>query len=55
MAGQTAEPSHQLPSSVRRTSTRVGAGRSGRGSSGEKLDVVSAFQSYGELIAGKLD
>ena len=25
--------------------------RAGRGSAGEKLDVVSAFQSYGELLA----
>jgi dihydroxy-acid dehydratase len=29
--------------------------RAGRGSGGDKLDVVSAFQSYGELIAGNLD
>lgn len=29
--------------------------RAGRGSEGEKLDIVSAFQSYGELIAGTID
>ncbi|MDH3726420.1 MAG: dihydroxy-acid dehydratase [Myxococcales bacterium] len=29
--------------------------RAGRGSAGEKLDVVSAFQSYGELLAHKID
>jgi dihydroxy-acid dehydratase len=29
--------------------------RAGHGSAGEKLDVVSAFQSYGELLAGKID
>ncbi len=29
--------------------------RAGRGSDGEKLDVVSAFQSYGELLAKKID
>ena len=27
--------------------------RAGRGSAGEKLDIVSAFQSYGEWIAGR--
>jgi len=29
--------------------------RAGKGSAGEKLDVVSAFQSYGELLAHKID
>ncbi len=29
--------------------------RAGRGSAGEKLDVVSAFQSYGEFLAHKID
>jgi len=29
--------------------------RPGRGSTGDKLDVVSAFQSYGEYIAGNID
>ncbi|MDH3200892.1 MAG: dihydroxy-acid dehydratase [Myxococcales bacterium] len=29
--------------------------RAGRGSAGEKLDVVSAFQAYGELLADKID
>ncbi|MGB5811352.1 MAG: dihydroxy-acid dehydratase [Polyangiales bacterium] len=29
--------------------------RAGRGSEGEKLDIVSAFQSYGELVAEKID
>ncbi len=29
--------------------------RAGRGPGGDKLDVVSAFQSYGEFIAGNLD
>jgi dihydroxy-acid dehydratase len=29
--------------------------RAGRGSEGEKLDVVSAFQSYGELLAQSID
>jgi dihydroxy-acid dehydratase len=29
--------------------------RAGRGRTGDKLDVVSAFQSYGEFIAGNLD
>ncbi|MCZ6805539.1 MAG: dihydroxy-acid dehydratase, partial [Deltaproteobacteria bacterium] len=29
--------------------------RAGRGNAGEKLDVVSAFQSYGELLAHKID
>jgi dihydroxy-acid dehydratase len=29
--------------------------RAGRGSEGEKLDVVSAFQAYGELLAHKID
>jgi dihydroxy-acid dehydratase len=29
--------------------------RAGRGSEGEKLDVVSAFQSYGELLAKSID
>jgi dihydroxy-acid dehydratase len=29
--------------------------RAGRGSEGEKLDVVSAFQSYGELLAHSID
>ncbi len=27
----------------------------GRGKSGDKLDIVSAFQSYGEFIAGNID
>ena len=29
--------------------------RAGRSSTGEKIDIVSAFQSYGELIANKID
>lgn len=29
--------------------------RAGKGSDGEKLDIVSAFQSYGELLAKKID
>lgn len=29
--------------------------RAGHGSEGEKLDIVSAFQSYGELLANKID
>jgi dihydroxy-acid dehydratase len=29
--------------------------RAGHGSEGEKLDIVSAFQSYGELLAGAID
>jgi dihydroxy-acid dehydratase len=29
--------------------------RAGRGSDGEKLDVVSAFQSYGQLLAHSID
>ncbi|HET6418217.1 MAG TPA: dihydroxy-acid dehydratase [Polyangiales bacterium] len=29
--------------------------RAGRGSEGEKLDIVSAFQSYGELLAKSID
>ena len=29
--------------------------RAGRGSHGEKLDIVSAFQSYGELLAKSID
>ncbi len=29
--------------------------RAGRGNDGEKLDVVSAFQSYGELLAKSID
>ena len=29
--------------------------RAGRGDAGEKLDVVSAFQSYGQLLAGTID
>ncbi|MEM7135047.1 MAG: dihydroxy-acid dehydratase [Myxococcota bacterium] len=29
--------------------------RAGRGNAGEKLDIVSAFQSYGELVAEKID
>jgi dihydroxy-acid dehydratase len=29
--------------------------RAGRGSKGEKLDIVSAFQSYGELLAKSID
>ncbi|MEM8609954.1 MAG: dihydroxy-acid dehydratase [Myxococcota bacterium] len=29
--------------------------RAGRGNEGEKLDIVSAFQSYGELVAEKID
>ncbi|UCH28830.1 MAG: dihydroxy-acid dehydratase [Myxococcales bacterium] len=29
--------------------------RAGRGSEGEKLDIVSAFQSYGELLAHSID
>ncbi|MGB5195229.1 MAG: dihydroxy-acid dehydratase [Polyangiales bacterium] len=29
--------------------------RAGRGSDGEKLDIVSAFQSYGELLAKSID
>jgi dihydroxy-acid dehydratase len=29
--------------------------RPGKGGSGDKLDVVSAFQSYGEYIAGNID
>jgi dihydroxy-acid dehydratase len=29
--------------------------RAGRGRGGQKLDVVSAFQSYGEFIAGNID
>ncbi len=29
--------------------------RAGRGNAGEKLDVVSAFQAYGELLADKID
>ncbi len=29
--------------------------RAGIGSDGEKLDIVSAFQSYGELIANRID
>ena len=29
--------------------------RAGRGSAGEKLDIVSAFQSYGELLAKSID
>lgn len=29
--------------------------RAGRGSEGEKLDVVSAFQSYGQLLAESID
>ncbi len=29
--------------------------RAGRGSDGEKLDVVSAFQSYGQLLAQSID
>jgi dihydroxy-acid dehydratase len=29
--------------------------RAGRGHGGQKLDVVSAFQSYGEFIAGNID
>ena len=29
--------------------------RAGRGSAGEKLDIVSAFQSYGELLAKRID
>ena len=29
--------------------------RAGRGNDGEKLDVVSAFESYGELLAGSID
>jgi dihydroxy-acid dehydratase len=29
--------------------------RAGRGRGGETLDIVSAFQSYGELIAGRID
>jgi dihydroxy-acid dehydratase len=32
-----------------------GSTKPGRGLGGEKLDVVSAFQSYGEFLAGKLD
>ena len=29
--------------------------RAGRGNKGEKLDIVSAFQSYGELLANSID
>jgi dihydroxy-acid dehydratase len=29
--------------------------RAGRGSDGEKLDIISAFQSYGELLAKSID
>jgi dihydroxy-acid dehydratase len=29
--------------------------RAGRNARGEKIDIVSAFQSYGEFIAGKID
>ncbi len=29
--------------------------RAGKGSDGEKLDIVSAFQSYGEFLAKKID
>ncbi|MDH3623106.1 MAG: dihydroxy-acid dehydratase [Myxococcales bacterium] len=29
--------------------------RAGRGNAGEKLDIVSAFQAYGELLAHKID
>ena len=29
--------------------------RSGRGPGGERLDIVSAFQSYGEYVAGRID
>ena len=29
--------------------------RAGRGSAGEKLDIVSAFQSYGELLSQAID
>ncbi|MCA9529612.1 MAG: dihydroxy-acid dehydratase [Myxococcales bacterium] len=29
--------------------------RAGRGCSGEKLDIVSAFQSYGELLSERID